>query len=166
METAAAEKIIDGHWMQPNRRDILKHMGWLTAAGAGALGAGDLMASEGAPGPSAPMGVLVDLTVCNGCRTCEWACRRANGIEAGALENYDDPAVLQVRRRPAPDAFTVVNSWPGKAEGKPVFAKVNCLHCNRPACVSACIVGALRKQAGTAWWPVRSRSPRTNTTTH
>ena len=27
-----------------------------------------------------------------------------------------------------------------------VYAKVNCLHCNHPACVSACIVGALRKQ--------------------
>ncbi|MEI7835923.1 MAG: Ni/Fe-hydrogenase cytochrome b subunit [Planctomycetota bacterium] len=105
------------------------------------------MASEGKAGPSDPMGVLVDLTVCNGCRTCEYACRKANGIEAGALETYDDPAVFKDRRRPAIDAFTVVNSWPGRADdGKPVFAKVNCFHCNHPACASACIVGALRKQ--------------------
>ena len=27
-----------------------------------------------------------------------------------------------------------------------MYAKINCLHCNKPACVSACIVGALEKQ--------------------
>lgn len=28
----------------------------------------------------------------------------------------------------------------------PVYVKANCLHCLRPACVSACLVGAMRRQ--------------------
>ncbi len=50
------------------------------------------------------------------------------------------------QRRPSPDAFTVVNAYAQDGAADPVFVKTNCLHCNQPACVSACIVGALRKQ--------------------
>lgn len=112
------------------------------------------------------MGVLVDMTQCIGCRLCEYACKKANGIEPGALDSYDDQSVFATMRRPTTDALTVINAWPlaanpsaanlsasmpttestQPAADAPVFAKVNCLHCRHPACVSACIVGALQKQ--------------------
>lgn len=117
-------------------------------------------ASGGAAAAESPhaMGVLVDLTQCIGCRLCEYACRKANGIDPGPVEAYDDQSVFRDKRRPAPDAFTVVNSWsPAPAYAgsvtsapSPVYAKVNCLHCVHPACVSACIVGALKKDPGGA----------------
>ena len=96
------------------------------------------------------MGVLVDLSACVGCRLCEYACKSANGIPAGELAEYDDPAVFREPRRPAPDAFTVVNRFDvrpaGAAERRPLYAKINCMHCNHAACVSACLVGALSKE--------------------
>ncbi|MFI5380411.1 MAG: NrfD/PsrC family molybdoenzyme membrane anchor subunit [Tepidisphaerales bacterium] len=131
--------------MLPDRRQFLRHMGWLTATAS--VGT-EAAASEGgghAAGPRDPSGVLVDLTMCVGCRLCEHACKKANGFEAGPVESYDDQSVFKEQRRPAPNAFTVVNAYTPDA-GKPVYVKVNCLHCNHPACVSACIVGALRKQ--------------------
>lgn len=91
-------------------------------------------------------GVLVDLTMCVGCRLCEYACRESNGIETGPIESYDDQSVFAQERRPTPDAMTVVNAFEVEGLESPVYAKVNCLHCNEPACVSACIVGALTKE--------------------
>ncbi len=117
---------------------------------------------EGHDAPLSPdvKGVLVNLTECVGCRLCEYACKEVNGIDPGSLASYDNMSVFRELRRPGPAAFTVVNAWPRPAEaaavpgaasaasgpGSAVYAKVNCLHCNRPACVSACIVGAMRKQ--------------------
>jgi Ni/Fe-hydrogenase subunit HybB-like protein/Fe-S-cluster-containing dehydrogenase component len=134
-----------------NRRVFLQCLGSATAAGATAVWAstasGAHSNTSSPSGPADPMGVLVDLTLCVGCRLCEHACKRANGIDPGSLESYEDTSVFQRQRRPGTDAFTVVNAFPDqRTPATPVYAKVNCLHCNRPACVSACIVGALRKQ--------------------
>lgn len=131
--------------MQPDRREFLKQLGFLTAAGSGLSTA---HASDGGHrlGPEDPQGVLVDLNLCVGCRLCEHACKSANGFEAGPVESYDDQSVFKTKRRPAPDAHTVINAWDNPADpSKPVYAKVNCMHCNHAACVSACIVGALTK---------------------
>jgi Ni/Fe-hydrogenase subunit HybB-like protein/Fe-S-cluster-containing dehydrogenase component len=119
----------------------------LTAAGTGALGTARALGSSSthSNAPSDPTGVLVDLCACVGCRLCEHACKKDNGIEPGPLQSYDDQSVFAVKRRPEPQALTVVNSWTG-ADGRPVYAKINCVHCNYSACVSACIVGALEKQ--------------------
>lgn len=132
--------------MQPDRRQLLKQLGLLTAAGGPLATTALASSTEGhQSGPSDPYGVLVDLTVCVGCRHCEHACKQANGIEPGNLESYDDQSVFRVRRRPAPDAFTVVNACTSDG-GHPVYVKTNCMHCNHAACVSACIVGALTKE--------------------
>jgi Fe-S-cluster-containing dehydrogenase component len=92
------------------------------------------------------MAVLVDLTACVGCRRCEWACGAAHGSSGDPLDSYDDPAVFEHPRRPTADHRTVVNRVED-AEGKrdPIHLKVQCMHCERPACVSACLVGAMRK---------------------
>jgi len=133
--------------MQSDRREFLKHLGWVS--GVGVLGVQPSLASDHGHTnvPENAMGVLVDSTLCVGCRLCEHACKEANGFEAGPVELYDDQSVFREKRRPAPDAYTVVNAWPDPNDStRQIYVKSNCLHCNRPACVSACIVGALRKR--------------------
>jgi Fe-S-cluster-containing dehydrogenase component len=91
-------------------------------------------------------GVLVDTTFCLGCRKCEWGCNEANDVPRRARTEFDDKTVTAVHRRPDAAAFTVVNQIAAPPETpQPVYAKVQCMHCNHPACASACIVGALRK---------------------
>ena len=85
--------------------------------------------------------MLVDTTVCAGCRGCEAACSEANGLPPPAA----DVDVLKERRDTAPDAFTVVNGTEGP-NGEPRYAKRQCMHCLEPACASACPVRALDKQ--------------------
>ena len=92
------------------------------------------------------MGVLVDTTVCIGCRKCEWACRVEHGLPTPPIEEYEGGEALVVMRRPDAGALTVVNRYANDRDpDNPINVKVNCLHCDRPACVSACIVGALAK---------------------
>jgi Ni/Fe-hydrogenase subunit HybB-like protein/Fe-S-cluster-containing dehydrogenase component len=130
--------------MATNRRQFIKTIGGLAAAGA-ATHADDCLASVHGPDTDNVDGVLVDLSLCVGCRHCEYACKKNHDIDPGNLEDYDDTSVFTDKRRPAPDALTVINRW-SQPEGEPVHAKVNCMHCNHASCVSACIVGALEKQ--------------------
>ena len=97
------------------------------------------------------VGVLVDTTLCIGCRKCEEACNRRNHLPR-TPESFADREVLRSFRRPSENAFTVVNQFPGspspdQAALPMTFAKVQCMHCLIPSCVSACIVGALTKAA-------------------
>lgn len=91
-------------------------------------------------------GVLVDTTVCIGCRKCEWGCNQTNALSTRDGKAFEDKSVCRTHRRPTDDAFTVVNVFDGhRADGEPSYMKIQCMHCDRPACVSACLVGALRK---------------------
>jgi Fe-S-cluster-containing dehydrogenase component len=94
------------------------------------------------------MGVLVDITKCIGCRRCEAACNEANGFEVPTDEDLQDVSVFDDHRRPGPHTYTTINRYPRRDDDavvEPIFAKANCLHCNEPACVSACLVGAFQK---------------------
>jgi len=130
--------------------------------GSAALGAGVLTLVPALAEASKPknvlspdrMGVLVDTTVCIGCRNCEYACKKGHGFPAGDPERYKDRAVFAKMRRPGENDLTVVNEFrnPGNAL-LPISVKVQCMHCDRPGCVSACIVGALAKQEdGAVTW--------------
>ena len=133
--------------MQANRRQFLQKVGCLTAAGAMATSADSAQAfAKLQAGPDA-IGVLVDTTACVGCRLCEYACQKANHLPTGTLESYNDTSVFKENRRPSPTSLTVINEFKPQANGgKPIYVKTNCMHCNHPACASACIVGAMQKK--------------------
>jgi len=136
-----------------NRRTVLK-LGLAATAGAAPrpAAAGESRAAKAArPASRDHVGVLVDTTLCIGCRKCEEACNRRNQLPRTA-ESFSDRDVLRSFRRPTETAFTVVNQFPGSPSadqaGLPrTFCKVQCMHCLYPSCVSACIVGALVKSA-------------------
>jgi len=136
-----------------SRRDFLKTT---AVIGAGITGISTSTAKAGPKNVLSEdrMGVLVDTTVCVGCRNCEWACKDAHELPAGKLEDYENREVLKSKRRPDTTALTVVNEYsPGKNSNLPVDVKVQCMHCDHPACVSACIVGAFSKQEnGSVIW--------------
>lgn len=93
--------------------------------------------------------VMFDATKCIGCRTCELACHTANKMKESDVD-FTDLRVLETKRRTDESSNTVINRFypyerDARMNNKPVHIKKQCMHCNVPACVSACIVAALRK---------------------
>lgn len=136
-----------------NRRSFFKTAGLLTATISG-------VANKPAKASTVNilsedrMGMLVDTTTCIGCRNCEWACKSAHSMPTEDQSTYSDRSVFKDMRRPDENALTVVNEYENINNSRiPVDVKVQCMHCDHPACVSACIVGALSKNAnGAVTW--------------
>jgi formate dehydrogenase iron-sulfur subunit len=133
--------------MELSRRGFFKLAG---VAGAGLAASSRPAGAWQSRAPVDPRGCLVDLTRCIGCRKCEQACQMVNHLPAPERP-FDDLTVLDQKRRPDERAYTVVNRYyPGRRDARdqlvPTFVKVQCMHCQDPACASACIVGALSKQ--------------------
>ncbi len=88
--------------------------------------------------------MLIDLTRCIGCRACQIACKQWHGLPAESTSNlgsYENPP-----RRSAKTWTTIsFNEVTDGGKFYWVFAKRQCMHCEHPACASACIVGALHK---------------------
>ncbi len=134
-----------------SRRDFLKTTAALTAATAG-LTSNTIKGASPKKLSKDRFGVLVDTTVCVGCRRCEWACKTAHNIEAGDIELYNNRDVFDKKRRPDYNAFTVVNEYKNN-NGVEIDVKVQCMHCDEPACLSACIVGAFdKRESGAVVW--------------
>lgn len=73
--------------------------------------------------------ILVDITKCIGCRSCEQACKEIHGFPT------------ETEPKLSTTAFTVVEEHGGR------YVRRMCMHCQDPACASACLVGALQKTA-------------------
>jgi Fe-S-cluster-containing dehydrogenase component len=131
--------------MSIDRRDFLKSI--TGAASAFLVNSGTAHASKEKPSFSDHLGVLIDTTLCIGCRNCEEACNKINtDLPRRLSEHYKDQSVFDRRRRMDGSTYTVVNRYPNSSKDKkPVYAKFQCMHCLEPACVSACIVGAFSK---------------------
>jgi len=130
--------------MGMKRRDFIR----LTALASTSLVAGEISAAADQEqfDCDKSFGVLVDTVVCIGCRKCEWACSNVNALPTQDLRAFEDKSVFKTRRRPTDKAFTVVNEITDITNpGKKYTMKIQCMHCNDPACVSACLVGAMEK---------------------
>lgn len=136
--------------MGQSRRNFLKTSGLLAASSVGLKPKKSEAAAKKIVSDDR-MGVLVDTTICIGCRRCEFACKKAHDIPAGTIEEYDNQNVFENSRRPDHTALTVVNRYPD--ENEPINVKVQCMHCDHPSCLSACIVGAFSKEEnGSVVW--------------
>lgn len=126
--------------MAISRRDLLKGA---AVAGASAALVGDAEARDKvAPDPEA-VGMLFDPTLCVGCRACQTACKTSNKLPADTVEAnggvYDAPRDLNNTTK------NIIKALPTEAGGQ-VYVKQQCMHCVDPACVSACMMGALHKE--------------------
>ncbi len=136
-----------------NRRNFLKTIAFIGASTAGGLSR-SVRAETQDKTTTKGMGVLVDTTVCIGCRNCEWMCKDSHNLKSDPLSAYSDRSIFKKKRRPDEHALTVVNEYKNPDNHLlPTDVKVQCMHCNHPACVSACIVGAFTKQEnGAVTW--------------
>ncbi len=73
--------------------------------------------------------ILIDITKCIGCRNCEQACKEVHGFPQ------------ETEAKLSPTALTVVEDHGDR------YVRRMCMHCQDPACASACLVGALKKTA-------------------
>ena len=91
-------------------------------------------------------GVLVDTTLCTGCRGCQVACKSENGKQAVNTEFFAGPGGYQNPARLSSDTYSLVTFHEvenGTGDLDWVFARRQCMHCLDPACASACLVGAI-----------------------
>ncbi len=132
--------------MEVKRRTFLKQVAGVSSLAVFGRG-GTAEASRLQVSPD-HYGVLVDTTLCVGCRSCEKACNEINeDLPRKPAESFKDKSVFEERRRMDYGAYTVVNrSNNATNPASPVYTKFQCMHCLYPACVSACIVGAFTRE--------------------
>lgn len=137
-----------------SRRNFFKRM---ALAGAGVMAAPlvnakNALAMKLRPRHDQDVGMLYDATKCIGCRSCEVACKKANGMpfEYDAEGIWDAPMDLSSK------TLTIVKLYNGE-NGEHSFIKRQCMHCVDPACVSGCPTTALVKQAnGIITWDINA----------
>jgi Fe-S-cluster-containing dehydrogenase component len=122
--------------MSINRRDFFKALG---ATGMTIIG----FNSAGSPGTNSEddtefYGVLYDSSICIGCRACEKACAEAHG-----LPEPEDEMKAGVQRKTSVNQRCTVNAF-DTDEGE-VYVRNQCMHCNEPACATACLTQAMYK---------------------
>ncbi len=118
-----------------DRRVFMKTLGLASATLA--FGKGQALAAK-SDGDIEFSGVLYDSYRCIGCQSCEYACAEEHGLP----EPTGTPDV-EVVRKTDETCRTVVNLY--NTSAGEVYVKDQCMHCNEPACVAACLTQALYK---------------------
>jgi len=126
--------------MALNRRHFFRV---LSVAGATLAIGKELSAAPKNEGNIEFSGILYDSTKCVGCQTCESSCAEENG-----LPTPTDTIQTGVIRKTDESHRTVVNSF-STSKGE-AFLKMQCMHCNDPACTAACLTRAMYKTKGGA----------------
>ena len=104
---------------------------------------------------SAVKAVLIDTTRCIGCRSCQVTCKQWNDLRAEKTELPRSGLGLQNPAKLSANTFVVVTYKEipdAQAPGglRYISTKRQCMHCDEPACASACPVTALEKTASGA----------------
>lgn len=118
-----------------DRRYFLKGL-----ALAGGAAVAPAFGSQTKEAPSDAVGLLYDSTRCIGCKACVTACREANGLPPSKTDGlHDVQAELDATTK------SVIKLWKDEKTSASAFMKQQCMHCVDPACVSVCMLGALKK---------------------
>jgi Fe-S-cluster-containing dehydrogenase component len=134
--------------MALSRRSILKGI-----AAAGGTAATQAMpahaARERREAPEDARGMLYDTTLCIGCKACVRACKEANDLPADTrtegMQIYDAPTDLNDYTK------NIIKLY--KEGDRRSYVKRQCMHCIDPACVGACMIGALgKREYGIVTW--------------
>jgi Fe-S-cluster-containing dehydrogenase component len=130
-----------------NRRRFLQ--GGLVASAAATVSLAKKTEAATFEGYPNAMGVLVDLSRCVGCRSCEAACNIEQKLPAPE-KPFNDFSVFEElhhgqKRRPDETRYTVVNRYEIPGREHPLFRKIQCNHCQEPACLTSCFVNAYTK---------------------
>ena len=124
--------------MSITRRTLLKGV---VVAGAATAVVGDAAAREPKESGQDSVGMLYDPTLCIGCRACVTKCKESNKLpfDRSADGIYDAPDDLNSTTK---NIIKVAQLGGDKWS----FMKRQCMHCVDPACVSACMMGALHRE--------------------
>jgi formate dehydrogenase iron-sulfur subunit len=120
-----------------------------SVAGAGLIAGSSAAEAAGGsrkfPGYADSNALLHDTTLCVGCRACEHACTKTNGLPK-PKNGINDQTLFAKVRRITDKLYTVVNRHI-KARGKKpaVYRKHQCMHCLEPCCANVCFVKAFSK---------------------
>jgi Fe-S-cluster-containing dehydrogenase component len=127
-----------------DRRNFLKTVGvaGITLFAADVMGSSDKKKKEN----TEFRGMLYDSTRCVGCQTCETVCAETHGLPPPIGEPKSG-----IIRKTDEKHNTVINCF-NTSKGD-VYIKNQCMHCNDPACVAACLTKAMYKtKEGAVIW--------------
>lgn len=117
-----------------DRRDFIKTLG---VTGLAVFSTKSLAQSNGKK--KEMNAILVDTTLCAGCRSCEFACAEYHNFPIPD----EDEAVLEKQRKTTTEQYTLINKF--EPEDGEIYVKQNCMHCVQPACAAACLTKAMIK---------------------